>query len=163
MDLMGRFFVSNGGNSIRSIVDASGEPLREEMAAYGTAKELDRMVACEGLDAILSPTTPYAALKNGDFKTVSYTGVYNILDLSATSFPTGITANKEKDTYAQHFKSFGEVDDVTKRDYDAEAVHGMPVSLQLVGKRLEEERILDVTQRVVQDLARAKGESKGWR
>jgi amidase len=172
-ELMGRFFVADGGRSVRKVVEASGEPIRPEMAAYAEAKELgvydlwqlqkqrtalakrylDRMVAVEGLDAILSPTTPYAAPKSGDFKTVSYTGVYNVLDLSATSFPTGIAADKEKDVYSSDFKAFGNIDETTKADYDAAAVHGVPVSLQLIGKRLEDEKILAVTERVVKDLA----------
>jgi amidase len=28
---------------------------------------MDRWNACEGLDAILSPTTPYTSVKHGDF------------------------------------------------------------------------------------------------
>ena len=145
------------------------------MQAYGDAKELgvydawqlqrqrtalckkylDRWAACEGLDAIFSPTTPYAAPQSGDFKTVTYTGVYNVLDSSATSFPVpGLFADKEKDaSYAGDFKSYGDVDDTTKKDYDASAVHGVPVSLQLVGRRLEEEKILAITERVVAELA----------
>ncbi|KAK3641845.1 hypothetical protein LTR56_000003 [Elasticomyces elasticus] len=173
MNLMGKLFVADGGQSIRKILEASGEPLRPEMQSYGDSKDLgvyelwqlqkqrtalakrylDRWAACEGLDAILSPTTPYAAPKSGDFKTVSYTGVYNILDSSATSFPTGIFADKEKDVYEPGFKAYDDVDEATKNDYDAAAVHGIPVSLQLVGRRLEEEKILAITEKVVQELA----------
>ncbi|KAK4569899.1 hypothetical protein LTR86_002868 [Recurvomyces mirabilis] len=172
MILIGKFFLADGGKSIKSVLEQSGEPLQTEMAAYGTATELgvhelwhlqkqrtalakrylDRMVACEGLDAILTPTTPYAAPKNGEFRSVSYTGVYNILDLPATSFPTGVVADKEKDVYAQDFTAFGEGDEVVFKDYVAGDVHGMPVSLQLVGKRLEEEKILAVTEKVVEVL-----------
>jgi amidase len=36
--------------------------------------------------------------------------------------------------------------------YDAAAVHGMPVSLQLVAKRLEEEKVLAMTATVLQAL-----------
>ena len=113
---------------------------------------LDRWAACEGLDAILSPTTPYAAPKNGDFKSVSYTGIFNILDNTSTSFPTGIVADQEVDVYAADWVGKGELDEVTRRDYDAAAVHGMPVSLQLTGRRLEEEKMLALTERIVGDL-----------
>ena len=174
MDLIGKFFVIDGGKSIKSILEASGEPIRPEMQAYGESKELgtydawqlqrqrtalckkylDRWAACEGLDAILSPTTPYAAPKSGDFKTVSYTGVYNVLDSSATSFPVpGLFADEEKDVYPDGFKPFGKDDEVCKADYDPSAVHGVPVSLQLVGRRLEEEKMLAITERVVAELA----------
>jgi amidase len=73
---------------------------------------LDRWNACEGLDAILcrfqhhrwrsilirkGPTTPYAGVKHGDFSHVGYTGVYNVLDYTAVSFPSGLVANEEID------------------------------------------------------------------
>lgn len=172
-ELLGKFFVSDGGKSVRNILEPVREPFRPEMAAYRDAKELgvhelwqlqkqrtalckrylDRWNACEGLDAILSPTTPYAAPKNGEFKSVSYTGVYNILDYSCTSFPTGVYGHREYDVYPPNFKPKNEVDDLTQKLHDPDSIHGMPVSLQLVGRRLEEEKILAITERVVADLA----------
>lgn len=35
---------------------------------------------------------------------------------------------------------------------DAAAIHGMPISLQLTGRRLQEEKVLAVTQRVLEAL-----------
>jgi amidase len=89
---------------------------------------LDRWNSCEGLDAILGlkpsflivlflllttplgPTMPYASVKHGDFKYVGYTGIWNVLDYTALSFPTGITADKNLDAYPADFKSMGELD-----------------------------------------------------
>ena len=173
MDVMGRFFVADGGKSVQKILDPVGEPWRPEMKAYGEAKELsvydlwqlqkertalqkmylDRWAKCDGLDAILGPTTPFAAPKAGMFKNVSYTGIFNVLDYSSTSFPTGVFGEKEKDVYPSDFKAFGEADEVTKADYDAAEIHGIPVSLQLTGRRLEDEKILDLTARVCEDIA----------
>lgn len=68
-----------------------------------------------GIDAILCPTTPFSTVKNGQFDhgepfpprprspkidglIVGYTGVYNILDYSCVSFPTGLSADKGVDT-----------------------------------------------------------------
>jgi len=34
------------------------------------------------------------------------------------------------------------------RHYDAVAMHGLPVAVQVVGKRLEEEKVLAVMQRI---------------
>jgi amidase len=34
---------------------------------------------------------------HGDFKYVGYTGVYNVVDYSAVSFPTGLRVDKSKD------------------------------------------------------------------
>ena len=113
---------------------------------------LDRWAAIDGLDAILSPTTPYAAPKNGQFKSVSYTSIFNLLDYSSTSFPTGLQANKEVDLYPSDFKPQGEQDEITRNDYDPEAVHGMPISLQLTCRRLEEEKAMALTEKVIADL-----------
>lgn len=172
IELLGKLFVADGGKSVRRLVEMSGEPWRPEMKAYESATEtgvydmwqlqsrrtalckryLDRWAEAGGMDAILCPTTPYAAPKHGDFKYVGYTGVFNILDYSAVSFPTGLHANKDLDILDSERKSFGEHDEAAQKDYDASAVHGMPISLQLVGKRLQEEKILDVVERVCSDL-----------
>ena len=171
--LMGQFFVADGGKSVSKILEPVGEPWRPEMNYYETAKGLsvydlwqlqkqrtalqkkylDRWAACEGLDAILGPTTPYAAPKSGHFKTVTYTGVYNVLDYSSTSFPTGLYADKELDVYPSDFKALGKDDEVTYSDYDPAAVHDIPISLQLTGRRLEDEKILALTEKVCADIA----------
>jgi len=48
--------------------------------------------------------TPFAAPENGKFKHVGYTGVYNVLDYSATSFPCGVVTEKDKDQYSPDYK-----------------------------------------------------------
>lgn len=79
-------------------------------------KYLDQWMSYDGLDAILgkcdvelsrrdaltdddvaAPTTPYATVAHGDFEYVGYTGVYNVVDYSAVSFPCEVTADREKD------------------------------------------------------------------
>jgi amidase len=47
------------------------------------------------LIVFVGPTTPYASVEHGDFKYVGYTGVFNVLDYSAVSFPTGFSASHE--------------------------------------------------------------------
>ncbi|WPG97460.1 acetamidase [Acrodontium crateriforme] len=173
LDIMAKLFLADGGKSVRKILEPVDEPFRPEMEPYANSPEmtvyelwqvqkartalckkyLDRWQACEGLDAILGPTTPYTAPKNGEFKHVGYTGVFNVLDYSAVSFPTGIHADKMVDISPSDFKPYSEMDAVTNKDYDAVAVHGMPVSLQLTGRKLQEEKILAITERVLADLA----------
>jgi amidase len=45
------------------------------------------------------PTTPYASVEHGDFKYVGYTGVFNVLDYAAVSFPTGFSASSDHQPY----------------------------------------------------------------
>ena len=173
MQLLLKFFTADGGKSVKKALEPVGEPWRPEMQGYADASEmgvydlwqtqkqrtalqkkyLDRWAECEGLDAILGPTSPYAVPKNGHFRDVSYTGVFNILDYSATSFPTGLHADKEQDVYAEDFQALGESDRVTREDYDAAAVHGLPISLQLTARRLEDEKVMALTEKVLQDIA----------
>ena len=114
---------------------------------------LDRWAACEGLDAILGPTTPYAAPKSGQFKSVGYTGIFNILDYSSTSFPTGQYGDKDVDVYSSEFKALSDMDEVTKTDYDPAEIHGIPISLQLTCRRLEDEKVMALTEKVCNDIA----------
>lgn len=52
------------------------------------------------------------------------------------------------------FKQLSDIDGRIQADYDAEFYHGAPVALQVVGKRLEEEKVLEMTQ-VVADALKA--------
>jgi len=171
-EILAKFFVADGGKSLRNILEPVGEPFRPEMENYEKAKELgvwemwqlqirrsalckrylDRWVACEGLDAILGPCTPYTAPQNGTFKAIGYTGVFNVLDYSCTSFPTGIYTDKEIDVVPSDFKPYTDLDAQTQKGYDPVLTHGMPVSLQLTAKRLQEEKVLAMTERIVRDL-----------
>lgn len=126
--LLQRMFVADGGLTIKSQLDPTGEPWRDEMYPYSVARELgtaemwrlhlertdfqnrhlDRWNKA-GLDALLLPTIPFNTVRHGTFKhgkllavfvcyslltrelIVGYTGVYNVLDYSAVSFPTGLS------------------------------------------------------------------------
>ena len=46
---------------------------------------------------LIGPTTPYSSVEHGKFKYVGYTGVFNIVDYAAVSFPCGVIAGKEID------------------------------------------------------------------
>ncbi|KAI4747076.1 acetamidase [Aureobasidium sp. EXF-12298] len=167
----GKFFLADGAKSVRNILAPVDEPFREEMQAYSEAQEIgvhamwqlqaQRTKLCKeyldrwtqaGLDGILCPTTPFASVEHGKFKHVGYTGVFNILDYSAVSFPCGIEADKQLDKAESGTKPLSQVDAQIQAEYNAEAVHGMPVSLQLVANRLEEEKVLAMTRLVLEGL-----------
>lgn len=50
------------------------------------------------------------------------------------------------------FKQLSDIDGRIQADYDAEFYHGAPVSLQCVGKRLEEEKVLEMTDMIASAL-----------
>ncbi|KAF1811872.1 amidase [Eremomyces bilateralis CBS 781.70] len=174
LSVLARSFVSDGGKSVRETLKGTGEPFREEMSAYEQAKEvggydmwqlhiqrneiqkryLDRWNNA-GIDVLLLPTTPFATVKNGQFKHVGYTGVYNVLDYAATSFPTGLSVDQDADkATGAGFKPLTSIDEEINSEYDAQAVLGMPISLQLVARRLEEEKVIEATKVVLDALSK---------
>ncbi|KAH0275810.1 acetamidase, partial [Aureobasidium melanogenum] len=171
VELLAQFFVADGGKSVKEILAPVDEPFREEMLAYKDATEIGvhalwqlqakRTKLCKdyldrwtqaGLDGILCPTTPFATVEHGKFKHVGYTGVFNILDYSAVSFPSGIEADKQLDKAESGTEPLSQIDAQIQAEYNAEAVHGMPVSLQLVANRLEEEKAVAMTRVVMEGL-----------
>ncbi|KAL2367015.1 hypothetical protein RJZ56_000102 [Blastomyces dermatitidis] len=161
-DILDRFFLSDGGTTVQDILAATKEPIRPEMDRYGHAKDggvqalwklhvernrfqqsyMERWNACEGLDGLLTPTTPFATVEHGLFKHVGYTGVYNILDYSCLSFPCGVQADAAVDGPDVNETELSKVDGIVQREYNPSAVHGQPVSLQLVGRKFEEEKVV---------------------
>lgn len=64
----------------------------------------------------LAPTTPYASVAHGDFKYVGYTGVYNIVDYAAVSFPSEVFVDKQKDDAFGDSKAQSEYCEATRAD-----------------------------------------------
>jgi amidase len=95
--LLQRMFVADGGLTIKSQLDPTGEPWRSEMYSYSVAKELgtaemwklhlertdfqnrhlDRWNKA-GIDALLLPTIPFNTVKNGDFKHGMLSTLFNV-------------------------------------------------------------------------------------
>ena len=84
------------------------------------------------------------------------TDVDNLSDFSACTFPVTY-ADKTLDGAVppSQFNPCSELDKKIHADYDPEFYHGAPVGLQLVGKRLEEEKVLEMVEVVADALKRA--------
>ncbi|GAW22997.1 hypothetical protein ANO14919_125440 [Xylariales sp. No.14919] len=170
--LLMRMFVADGGKAVFRELAKTGEPLRPEMADYGQARELggfeywqlhlertafqkrylDRWKSA-GIDAILAPVTPFSSVENGKFRHVGYTGVYNVLDYAAMAFPTGIAVDRAVDVLPSDApRPLSDLDQVVRSEYNAEVVHGMPINLQLVAQRLEEEKCVEMCKVIVKAL-----------
>ncbi|KAL7904142.1 amidase signature domain-containing protein [Trichoderma velutinum] len=166
-----KFFLSDGGKSVRNILQETGEPWRPELGDYEQATDMDvyelwqlqkertilqanyltRIVEA-GIDAILGPTTAYVAPKNGELKTVSYTNVFSVLDYSSVSFPSGVKADKNLDERLVGHIPLSNLDALTQKHYDPMDMHGLPISLQLTAKRLQEEKLLAMVEMIERDL-----------
>ncbi|KAI2636380.1 amidase [Hypomontagnella submonticulosa] len=172
-ELLSRMFLADGGKAIQKELEKTGEPMPVEMTMYSTARELsaleywalhlerqeyqkrylDRWLGA-GIDALLCPTTPYSSVENGKFRHVGYTGVFNVLDYACISFPTGVTVDKSVDVaLGDTYKPLSDLDKTIQAEYNPNAVHGMPINLQLVAQRLEEEKCVEMCKTVLGTLS----------
>ena len=79
--------------------------------------------------------------------------VWNLLDFAACTFPVTFADKAiDKARDMKTFKSMSEIDAKIQTDYDHDFYHRAPVSLQLVGKRLEEEKVLEMVEIVADAL-----------
>ncbi|KAI9367607.1 amidase signature domain-containing protein [Aspergillus egyptiacus] len=109
------------------------------------------------VEALLSPVTPYAGVLPGKFQDSTYTSSVNVLDYTSIVIPVTL-ADKAIDVVSPSFTPLSEEDKVNMNSYDPETYHGAPAAVQLIGRRLDEERLLSLAQLVVQALDDYKSE-----
>ncbi|KAF4635949.1 hypothetical protein G7Y89_g2150 [Cudoniella acicularis] len=173
-DLINGIYASDGGTDIFSELEASGEPAipnikdlvnpslpkidmnelwssqLEKWTYQAEYLEQFRKVEEEigrEIDAIIAPITPTAAIRHNQFRYYGYASVINLLDFTSVVVPVTF-ADKELDKKNEAFKPLGEMDKIVQAEYDAEAYHGAPVAVQIVGRRLTEERIMAIAEEI---------------
>ena len=118
------------------------------------------------MDAYISPVNPAIAPRHGDYSQVryfAYTVTANILDYSACTFPTGFVdpvrdgpddLDAMADTTGHGIPNpTCERDQAIREKYSsslaaAEAYRGMPITLQVVCRRLEEEKVIAIVKMI---------------
>jgi amidase len=110
----------------------------------------------EVMDVYITPVNPAVAPKHGHYakaRYIAYTGTVNVLDFSACTVPVGFVNGQHKadkggdlDAEGNEIPGVtGELDAHIRSIYDPEVYKGLPVTMQVVGRRLEEEKVLGVT------------------
>jgi len=97
------------------------------------------------VDAIICPAAPFVATPHGHFSYGNYTMVWNALDYTASTFPV-TTVDPVLDVKQSRENFFGADDRNVYEMYDPEVFKDAPVSLQLVGRTLEEEAVIAMTE-----------------
>ncbi|KAG2366570.1 general amidase [Suillus spraguei] len=107
------------------------------------------------VDAIICPVAPFAALPHGKNRYADYTTVWNSLDYPAAIFPV-TTVDSTLDRKEPPHSFYDDIDKEVYELYDPEKFKNAPVCLQLVGRTLEEEAVIKMTEIVDAALAAAK-------
>ncbi|KAG9994692.1 amidase, partial [Aureobasidium melanogenum] len=103
------------------------------------------------VDAIISPLAPFTAARPNKYTSYSYSVWVNVLDYSSAIVPV-TKVDKNVDKAYTDYKPVSETDETTQATYDPEIYDGAHVSLQVVCRRLEEEKVLAISEYVYQAL-----------
>ncbi|KAF6525491.1 hypothetical protein HZS61_011286 [Fusarium oxysporum f. sp. conglutinans] len=174
VDLANRIYASDGGTDIFSVLDTSGEPAIPNIAELvkpnlpklnlnelwdiqlqkwnyqsdylARIREAEETLGKE-LDAIIAPITPTAAIRHDQFKYYGYATAINVLDFTSVVVPVTFV-DKKIDEPNHQFKPLTEMDRTVQAEYDPSAYHGAPVAVQIIGRRLTEERVISIAEEV---------------
>ncbi|KAJ5696831.1 hypothetical protein N7536_007243 [Penicillium majusculum] len=166
LEILTRLYAPDGGKAFAGHVEASGEPFtsltawtlrdtpgieelsqqgvwdwtgKREMFRYAYLQEWNN-VAPE-MDVILCPAFPTPAPLDDTSRYWGYTSLFNLLDYSALVFPV-TKVDPERDAKDITYIPKNEFDSWAYEHYDPVKQKDAPVSLQLVAKKLEEEKLL---------------------
>ncbi|KAE8351823.1 amidase signature domain-containing protein [Aspergillus coremiiformis] len=107
------------------------------------------------IDALLWVPAPHTAVPFDQYTYLGFTGLFNLIDWPAMALPLGMSANRQLDTKTP-VTPFNDLDAEVQEIYHADSFHGLPLSVQLIGRRFEDEKLLAVSQ-VVHDIIRPTG------
>ncbi|KAM0261876.1 hypothetical protein ACHAQJ_002079 [Trichoderma viride] len=181
IEVMDKFFTVDGGEDIRRDVEAGGEPfipaveklvnrgkpisvydywqLNKRKVALQQAylekyKSIKSPTTGKPVDALLLPVMPHAAVPHQATRWVGYTKVWNFIDHVALALPGGKVDASDCDAqwdYSPRNKTDEWLSSVWGDRKEEMAEMGLPVGVQIVGGRLEEEKVLAIG-RVLDDL-----------
>ncbi|OJJ71754.1 hypothetical protein ASPBRDRAFT_177419 [Aspergillus brasiliensis CBS 101740] len=167
--LMDEYYVADGFEDVLRDINNSGEPMIphvQGLADRAKGKALSvydywqvnkkkialrqkylsrwnatRSPAGKPVDVLLSPTTAHTAIPHRTLRWVGYTKVWNLLDYPAVTFPVD-RVRKEVDVRPNGYEPRNDLDAWNWGLYDADAMDGYPVNLQVIGKTLQDEKVL---------------------
>ncbi|RPB03039.1 amidase signature enzyme [Choiromyces venosus 120613-1] len=122
---------------------AEREEIREQWFEYWNEMGLDYVLCVPNA----LPAVPHGGMKRG-FASCGYTFFWNLLDYAAGVLPV-TKVDKAKDALSPEFKiNDNAVAKGAYQDYDVEKMHGLPLGVQVVARRFEEEKALWGMERV---------------
>ncbi|KAM0210841.1 hypothetical protein ACHAQI_005562 [Fusarium lateritium] len=110
------------------------------------------------VDVIISPVSPHTAVPHRSSRWTGYSKIWNFMDYTAMSFPFAkfgpsksvntsrvcVTATEvERQSYLDHTPR-NAIDEWIQGLYDPQAMQGLDIGVQIIGRRFEEEKVLGV-------------------
>lgn len=169
VEIMDQYYAVDGFEDVLRDIDAAGEPMIphvQGLANRAKGKGLSvneywqvnkkkhetrqkflnkwnaiRSPSGKPLDVLLGPTTAHTAIPHRKLRWVGYTKVWNLLDYPAVTFPVD-EVRKEIDVKQRDDEPHNELDAWNWALYDPHTLNGHPVSLQVIGKTLNDEKVL---------------------
>ncbi|KAJ5783710.1 uncharacterized protein N7518_009387 [Penicillium psychrosexuale] len=168
IEIMDLFYTVDGGEDIRRDVAVAGEPFIPHVEALvnrGKAipvydywqlnkrkaavqkKYLDKWNAVRSpsgraVDVLLSPTLSHTTVPHRKFRWVGYTKIWNLLDYPALTFPVDRVRADLDVLPSEPYVPRNSVDEWNWNLFDPKQADGYPVNLQIIGKKLQEEKVL---------------------
>ncbi|GAA5858334.1 hypothetical protein JCM8547_004655 [Rhodosporidiobolus lusitaniae] len=126
--------------------------ITKQLAAWEATKELTG--TGRPIDALISPVAPYVSFKPGEKQNVFFTGIANLNDYPASVLP--VTTVTKDDVPYTPYEFHSEFDKINYERYSPDVFAGMPVALQVIGRKGEDEAVLRMTEIVDAALKAAK-------
>ncbi|OAA60333.1 Amidase [Niveomyces insectorum RCEF 264] len=173
-DIAYPLYYATGGKEMQQLLDKTGEPWPPAAAKLSANPELQELQARElyklhaaqddykkeyikywnatakqtksgePIDALLCPINPCASYPHDFLTWWGYASQWNLLDFPGVIVPVGFS-DKNRDQKDSNYKPINDLDKENYDLYDAELWHNAPISVQLVGKPFEDERLLAVS------------------
>lgn len=108
----------------------------------------------ENLDAILTVTAAHTAVPFDEYTYLGLTGHFNLIDWPAIALPINEFVDKSIDA-KKAIEPYSVLDGAIQDMYDPVAFHGLPLSVQLVGRRFQDEKLLAVAELLHGDMRKS--------
>ncbi|KAF9693861.1 hypothetical protein EKO04_008108 [Ascochyta lentis] len=174
VDLINKIYAADGCTDVLKNINASKEPVipnikdllnpdipkvdmnelwdvhlqkwKYQMEYLSRWREVEAELGHE-LDCIVAPISPSAAVRHDQFKYYGYASAINLLDFTSVVVPVTF-ADSAIDGKHEEYAPLNDLDAAVQAEYDPLAYHGAPVAVQVIGKRLSEEKTLAIAEEV---------------
>jgi amidase len=108
------------------------------------------------IDILLAPVMPHSAVPHRKCRWVGYTKVFNFVDYPAVVLPAGQVSKELDGEAAKAMNAYhprNALDEWNWNLFDIDTMNGMPIGVQVVARRLQEEKALGAA-KAIDDILR---------